>query len=376
VIPLHPYAGRSLRALWVLLWVAAAWFALTHVVPLIFPFLIAWLIAYLIRPAARFLTEKTRIPKWLAIILLLLLIVLLLFSIAAVIIAQAVVELSKLNAQLPHYIDDLQQYFNQYIQQGIINQWVNQITLFYYNLSPDFQAKISETIGQGVKTLADSSKNMAGSVIGMVTGFLAALPGTATMLVIAMLAAFFICNDWDKLAERINKLFSRRIKTSIGIILVDIRKALLGFAKAQLILVSTTALIMMIGLLILRVKYAITIGLLTGLVDLLPYLGTGSIMVPWIIYAFFVKNYTLTIGLSILYAVVLIVRQLMEPRVMATTVGLDPLAALIALFVGLKLFGFIGIIIGPVSIVLFNALNRARVFKDIYRYIMGTKPKA
>ena len=92
------------------------------------------------------------------------------------------------------------------------------------------------------------------------------------------------------------------VKTT-QLIRTDLQKALFGYMRAQLILVSLTALVVIIGLLVLRVDYAITIGLLTGLADLMPYLGTGAVMVPWILYVFFAQgDYFLGIGLSVCMA--------------------------------------------------------------------------
>ena len=101
-----------------------------------------------------------------------------------------------------------------------------------------------------------------------------------------------------------------------------------------------TTVIVLIGLLILRVPYAITIAIITGVVDLLPYLGTGAVFVPWVIYVFFTGDTAFAIGLLILYIVVIVQRQIMEPKVLSSNIGLDPLATLVALFVGFKLFGF------------------------------------
>src|SRR5699024_5835394 len=117
----------------------------------------------------------------------------------------------------------------------------------------------------------------------------------------------------------------------------DLKKALLGYLKAQLTLISITGAIVFVGLLILHVDYALTIAVATGLIDLLPYLGTGIVFVPWIIYMFFTGNYFLTIGLAVLYAIVLIQRQIMEPKIVSSNIGLDPLATLIAIFVGIQL---------------------------------------
>lgn len=151
----------------------------------------------------------------------------------------------------------------------------------------------------------------------------------------------------------------------------DLKKALFGFAKAQLILISITAFIVMITLYALGVNSAFAIGLLIGLVDLLPYLGVGIVLIPWSLYAFMSDDLTLAIGLTVLYSIILIVRQIMEPKVLASSVGLDPLAALFGMFVGLKLFGILGLIIGPVSLVIVDAFRRAHVFKDLRNYIIG-----
>jgi predicted PurR-regulated permease PerM len=80
---------------------------------------------------------------------------------------------------------------------------------------------------------------------------------------------------------------------------------------------------------------------------------------------------SLAIGLGVLYLVVLVQRQVMEPKVLSSNIGLDPLATLIALFVGFKLIGFLGLIAGPVTLVIITTLHRAHVFKDVWSYIMG-----
>jgi sporulation integral membrane protein YtvI len=125
----------------------------------------------------------------------------------------------------------------------------------------------------------------------------------------------------------------------------------------------------------LGVNYSITIALICGLVDIIPYLGTGTIFIPWIIFEFIAGNTSLAIGLSVLYIIVVVQRQLIEPKVLSSSIGLDPLATLIALFIGFKLIGFLGLIAGPVVLVIFNTLQRANVFKAIWTFIIGDTKK-
>jgi sporulation integral membrane protein YtvI len=161
------------------------------------------------------------------------------------------------------------------------------------------------------------------------------------------------------------------IHTTARVVAEDLRKALFGFIRAQLTLVTISGIIMLVGLLILQVKYAFTIAIVTLLVDLLPYFGVGSVMIPWILYTVLFGNYKLAIGLAIIYFIILVVRQLLEPKLVASNIGLDPLVTLVALFVGLKLLGVLGLIIGPVVTVFIIVLYRAKVFQDIWRYIVG-----
>ena len=107
------------------------------------------------------------------------------------------------------------------------------------------------------------------------------------------------------------------------------------------------------------------------MVDLLPYLGTGIIFVPWIFYELINDNYFLAIGLSVLFIVIVVQRQIMEPKIMSTNLGISPLVSLISIFVGLQIFGFIGLLIGPICAVLAHTLHKANVFHSVWTYIMG-----
>jgi len=236
-------------------------------------------------------------------------------------------------------------------------------------LDPESKDKIDSTVQSGITSITHTGQELVIRFLNGLKNFLLSLPNTATVSVISLIGAFFISKDFYIWKIRFRRLLPNGVNSRLDHVLNDLKGALVGFIKAQLTLISLTAAIVIIGLLILRVDYAITIGLLTGLVDLLPYLGTGTVFVPWIIYLFFKGNYSLVIGLSILYGVVLIFRQIIEPKIVAENVGLDPLLTLVALFVGLQLFGFLGLIIGPVSLVLINALIKADVFSDVWQYI-------
>ncbi|MBM7591671.1 sporulation integral membrane protein YtvI [Brevibacillus fulvus] len=318
-----------------------------------------------------FLSKKARLPRWLSVLLVMLLLLLVLSGLVTLIITQTVMELGDLITKLPPLITEATLYLQTVISEDFLRSLYERFAFLYSQLDPSYQQNIDSTVGKAVTTFSTAVQVFLLNTLNGLKNFLLSLPNLATVLVISLLGAFFITNEFHRWEDRFRRLLPKGVNRRLDQILLDLRHALFGFLKAQLTLISLTAALVIIGLLILRVEYAITIGLLTGLVDLLPYLGTGTVFIPWIIYMYVKGNYGLVIGLAILYGVVVIFRQIIEPKVVAENVGLDPLLTLVALFVGLKLFGVLGLIIGPVSLVIINALIRADVLRDIWLYIKG-----
>lgn len=364
---------QIIRFFWVCLLVYVGIWLFQFATPLLYPFIIALVIALLIHRPVTFVTQKFKIPRWLSVTLALLVLMLLAIGLATLVVSETVVEIGELAKRLPGFAQELSEYLQRTISQDFLLGIYNQVQWIYDQLDPNYKDKISNTVGSGITSITHAGQNLIVSFLDGLKNVLVSLPNMATVSVISIMGAFFISKDFFLWEARFRRLLPSGVNNRLDQIFRDLRGALLGFLKAQLTLISLTAAIVIVGLLIMRVEYAITIGLITGLVDLLPYLGTGTVFVPWIIYLFFKGNYTMVIGLSILYAVVLIFRQIIEPKVVAESVGLDPLLTLVALFVGLQLFGFLGLIIGPVSLVLINALVKANVFVDIWTYIRGKR---
>lgn len=368
------WQGVILRTIIVILIIIASYYVLKFSFPFIYPFLIGWLIAMMIEPPVRWL-EKKRIPRLISVSLILLIILGLIFTLVFFIIAEIVVELTHLANLLPNFFDKAQKMFvDTFTKENTHIQRIIQVLQTYLEKNPDQEKQIIDSIHENAGVLAQKGTTLITDILTGIGQFLSDLPFFLMVFVFIILAAFFISLDWPKLKKGFTSFVPERIQSTGGLIIQDLKKALFGFVRAQLFLVTITALIMLIGLLILQIPYAVTIALLIGLVDLLPYLGVGAIVVPWILYLLFTGGTKLAIGLAIIYGVILVLRQILEPKLLSSNVGLDPLLTMIALFVGLKLFGFLGIIIGPVTVVILLALHRSHVIRDIWKYIKGTKP--
>ncbi|WP_134686320.1 sporulation integral membrane protein YtvI [Brevibacillus migulae] len=362
---------QIVRFLWVCILLYISYRIFLFATPLLYPFFISLVIAMMINRPVTYLHRKTKMPRWLAVILMLLLLLSIVGGVITLAITETVTEIGHLAEILPHYTNEFADYLEKTISQDFLIGIYNQFTFLWEQLDEPSQETIRTNVQNAIKAVTDTAKNLGLGFLNGLKNVLLSLPNMATVLVISLLGAFFISKDFFLWEGRFRRLLPRGLNSRVDQIVIDLRNALFGFLRAQLTLISLTAALVIIGLLIMRVDYAITIGLITGLVDLLPYLGTGTIFVPWIIYAFFKGNYTLVIGLSILYGIVVIFRQIIEPKVVAENVGLDPLMTLVALFIGLQLFGFLGLIAGPVSLVVINALIKANIFEDIWNYIKG-----
>ncbi|UNL96182.1 sporulation integral membrane protein YtvI [Paenibacillus polymyxa] len=362
--------NRIFRALWVVIVIVALLLGIYMLFPLVYPFLFAWLVAYAMNPLVVFLRNKARMPRWAAVTVSLFVYLGGIAIILSAAITRMVREMIKLAMIFDGHIERFKSLFIDWTQSDLIQNIIIEINHFIRD-NPDYQHTINSNIDKTTQTVSSAVTTLVGQFFNGVLNLLTSLPNMGAVLMVIVLAAFFISKDWDRHSRILSNTVPDTIRKPLSDIWHDLRKALYGYLRAQFIIISITALTVIIGLFILRVESAFTIGLMIGLVDLLPYLGVGIVMIPWTLYAYMSGNLALGVGLSILYAILLIGRQIVEPKVLASSVGLNPLPTLIGMFIGLKLFGVLGLIIGPVSLIVLDALNRANVIQDLRNYILA-----
>ncbi|HBF3457243.1 TPA: AI-2E family transporter, partial [Clostridioides difficile] len=172
-----------------------------------------------------------------------------------------------------------------------------------------------------------------------------------------LIASFFFTFDYQKIVNFILKQFPEKSQFMIINIKNSSINALLKLLKAYAILLSVTFIELLIGLTILKVENAFTISVIIALVDILPVLGTGSILTPWMIISLINGNINLAIGLLILYIIITVVRQILEPKVVGHQIGLYPLITLMCMFVGAQLFGIAGLFGFPIAATIIKNLH-------------------
>jgi sporulation integral membrane protein YtvI len=340
-----------------------------YISAILYPFIAGAVIALIINPIVSFLVKRFKINRALAVVLSLLALLGIVILLIILLIQEMMTGFAYIAHEIPGYIEELVYYFENYFKTTILPLY-HDLMQIYSKLGSNQQETVMdhiEKVGTGITT---NVSHITQSIINGISIMIVSLPTILTVFTFSLLAAFFISKDWFRLTGYLTRVFPNKLTMTVQTVYYELRKALFGFLKAQLTLISITALIVLVGLLILQIDYAVTISILIGTIDLLPYLGTGAVFLPWIAYCFLTGDFTLTIGLSILYGVVVIQRQIMEPKLLSSTIGLDPLATLVSLFAGFQLFGFVGLIIGPVLLVIIRALYEAKFFHEIYQFII------
>ncbi|WP_243300409.1 sporulation integral membrane protein YtvI [Bacillus litorisediminis] len=366
--PIHLY--RTIRFFFVIGAIIFGTILFFYISQYTYPFIIGLIIAFCMNPFVNFLHHKARFPRTFSVILTLLLFFSMFIGLLTLLITEIISGTTYLADVVPRHLEITIDYIEYLIASQIIPLY-NQLTDYFNSLDASQQQTILTNIENVGSKIADSVSTFVTNVLESIPSILTWFPNAATVLVFSLLSTFFISKDWNKLTALFSGMLPKKAKESGKNVFLDLQKALGGFIRAQATLISITTVIVLIGLLILRVDYAITIALIIGLADILPYLGTGLIFVPWIIFELVGGNPNLGVGLIVLYVIVVVQRQLMEPKILSSSIGLDPLATLIALFVGFQLIGFLGLILGPIFLVIFNTFQRTGVFGELWEYIKG-----
>ncbi len=322
---------------------------LKYALPFLTPFFVAFCIALLLKPAINWVVQKTKLGRKPVAILLLATFYILVGLLLAVAGTRIALFFRDVFHMLPRLYDTVLLPALEQVQ-AIVESWVNTLDPA---LTEGF-ARVGESISASLSAIASS---LSGWALGLVTGAAGSVPEMLVKFFITIIASFFFVSDYYTITSFLTRQFSQKTRDLIFKIERKCFGVLRSFARAYGILLSLTFLEMFIGLSLLRVDYALLIALVTALVDILPVLGTGTVLIPWAIGSLILGNFPLGIGLLVLYGIITVVRQMLEPHVVGKQIGLYPLVTLLCMFVGTYLFGFWGLFGMPILVTLLVQLN-------------------
>ncbi|MCP3025459.1 sporulation integral membrane protein YtvI [Halobacillus sp. A5] len=354
----------------VLLCVTIIYFFIYFLWNFLFPFILALAFSWMVQPLVHLLHRKARLPKSLAIMIILSLIVLIFFTIFAAVITRFVGMIQELsNQDFIGYVHTINVFHNQFLNWidfilTYVKEWVSTI-------SPTFSNSVYEYLDEFKHRLVQFGIEQLQSLLQLFSGVLGNLPKLFITCTIALISTFFISKDWDRMTRFFYEQFSSKLRSPLRTIASNFKHTLKQVIKAQLILMLITMILVFIGMLFIQYPHPLLITLIAGVIDFIPYIGTGVIFVPWIFYSFITNEYGLTIQLSIIYMTIIISRQLLEPKILAVHFGIHPLVLLIGLFLGFQIWGGMTIIITPILIALLKAMHSSGVPAQLWHYIKG-----
>lgn len=309
------------------------------------PFLIAYIVYKLVKKPIDFLNKKLKFPRGLASILSIILFIGVVGSLLYALLAVFVKELITLSQDFSYLIPEI--YTN-------ITTLVSRFLYFFehLNLSDQLILSMQNSFFTLIENVLTSLKDGVAAVANFLVNAVVSFPQMLIYVIITILATFFICSDSDYIRESIESHVPGKWMTKLYNIMNGLIKSLGGYLKAQGIMITITFCELFIFFNVYRMKYALILAITIAIIDALPILGTGTVLIPWAIFNLAVGNYKLAIFLIILYLFVLVVRQLIEPRVVASQIGVYPLLTLLAMYTGVKLIGLFGVIVGPIVLII------------------------
>ncbi|MFD0678085.1 MULTISPECIES: sporulation integral membrane protein YtvI [unclassified Paenibacillus] len=306
------------------------------------PIFLAFVIYLIIEPLARFLNKRGMVKSLASAISTFIFVLVILGAMTGIGVIFTS-QIMNLQDKLPEYSAILQ------------NQLISKTALFHNRmdaLPDDILQKVAEYTTQ-------ITQKATAIAVSFLTGTFTLLTSFSTFVVnfvIAIILAYFLSieiDTWNRIAkDKTPKTF----KSAYTFLKENVLKGIVGYIKAQAKLISLTFAVIFIALLILGVNNSFSIALLSAIFDVLPLLGVSTLFIPWIVYLFVVGQTALAIWLTVLLGVVILVRQIMEPKITGDSLGVSAFTMLSFMIISLSLFGVAGLILSPVLIITIKAL--------------------
>ena len=332
---------------WVVLILIAVYLFFTKIFRFVAPFIVGLLIALIIEKPVNFLEKRTKFRRGTAVSIMLLLFVIIIGGIITFAFYQLTAELVRMTKDMSGF-SNVGEHIKSFIDIG---------QKFYLKL-PD---EIVESLKANFGSIAQTVSTWLQGLLKYMLGIIKSLPQVFIFIVISLVSTFFMSRDWKKISEFVFKQIPKGWGIRMRIFKGDLFVALAGFVKAQIILICITFLELFIGYIILGVNYAFLLALLTAILDALPIFGTGTVLIPTAVIHLIMGDIPKAVGFLILYLIITIIRQTIEPRIVGSNVGLHPLVTLMSMYIGTQIFGVIGLILGPIIAVILKTMQKARV---------------
>ncbi len=318
-------------------------FVVPRVIIFFMPFVVGWIIALIAGPLVSFFEKKVKIKRKAGSAFVIIAVIALVILAGYFLGAKLIEQIVDFIGELPKMWESTQQDFAQ------IGEKLKTASKY---LPKELEIAITGIISNVGSYLGSFVENLSTPTIEAVSRFTMSLPSIIIAIIMTLLSAYFFVADKDYVPNLLDKVMTESMMERLHMIKRGLFHAVGGYFKAQLKIEFWMYLLLGIGFTILKVKYAFLIAILVAFLDLLPFFGTGTVLIPWAVIKFLSGDYTMVIGLLIIWGVGQLARQLIQPKIVGESVGLAPIPTLFLLFIGYKVSGVVGMIIAvPIGII-------------------------
>ena len=348
-MPIEKYSKFLITFAYYAVIAALAYVVLRYALPMLAPFVIGAAIAYLLRFPIRFLHRKAKLPYKGAAIL----VVLLFFGLLGTALVLAGVKainwlVDAINLLPTMYTTHALPFFAEVTQN---------LEKIFIDLDPDTLSTLENLAQKALDSAGNLISSLSGTAVSALSGAAVSIPGLFIKLVLLIISTFFIAIDY----ETIKAFLVRQLDEKTHNLLWEIKNYVGGTLwvciRSYAIIMILTFVELSIGLSIVKIEHAVIVALLIAVFDILPVLGTGGIMIPWTVLTAIQGDFRLSLGLLIIYIVITIIRNIIEPKIVGGQLGLHPVVTLSSMFAGAQLFGVIGLFGFPIGLSLLRHLN-------------------
>ncbi len=340
------------KSLVVIAYIAVAalfvFFVMPYALEYLLPFIVAGVISVVIAPVTDFMTERLHIPRKISTIVSVLIVLAAIGLFVFNLVYQAVYFLQDFALKVPEMLD----------REFILPEWVNKINAYIIRFPEPMQDFASSIKDNFITNISKIIQPATTATIKLARSIAAKMPTILIFTVVTIMATYFINYDKKRLVDFANKHISASAMNRIKKIKNGLYEALGAYVRAQLIMMCIMFTFLLTAFWILGVKSPLFVAFITAIVDAIPILGTGTVLVPWAIVSLVTGNFARGIGLVIVYVCALFIRQFTEPKIVSSQIGLHPLITLMSMYAGLLTIGVFGMIIGPIiTIVIVKAIE-------------------
>ena len=331
-------------------------FVLKYLTALLLPFVIGLVVAIILNRPITFLTKKTKIPRGIWSFILVLSSLALIFTLIGLIGYRIYVEIESFVTWVISNRNSILATFNEFSEV---------ITGFLTRLPEEISAMVEDApeklVSEGVTFLSNNLSTFATTVISGV-------PNLVIGMVLSVISSVFIAADYPNISNFFHAQLNEKALAITSKSKVLFKENILKMLRGYFFILLITFSELFLGLSLLGVKYAWLLAIIIAVADILPVLGTGIALIPWAIVELFTGEPWMALWIILIYLVITVVRQVIEPKIIGKQVGLSPVLTLIAMYTGLKLFGFFGLIGFPITLIVLIKLHECGmigIWKDV-----------